>query len=276
MKTIYIQELNKTFTNKEELFKALKDNEQKIISLKKATVYKSADKGQFASGSLNASEIKSDFDWMKKGYFYPIVNTTNYYDSHGDVHFPALWNKTIKEQSGRIHYVLDHELKVGSVIAWPDNVGLMLKPIEWSAVGKDYPGTTEALILEVAESDIVNQDAKSVYSAKRSVQGSVRMSYVTIKLGINSDAKEYVENKAYYNSRINEIANRQDVEDAGYFFGIEEAKLIKETSMVLFGSNDATSIVYPDAVSDTKGDDTTPPLPSMDYEKLLKAKLFTT
>ena len=276
MKTIYIQELNKTFTNKEELFKALKDNEQKIISLKKATVYKSADKGQFASGSLNASEIKSDFDWMKKGYFYPIVNTTNYYDSHGDVHFPALWNKTIKEQSGRIHYVLDHELKVGSVIAWPDNVGLMLKPIEWSAVGKDYPGTTEALILEVAESDIVNQDAKSVYSAKRSVQGSVRMSYVTIKLGINSDAKEYLENKAYYNSRINEIANRQDVEDAGYFFGIEEAKLIKETSMVLFGSNDATSIVYPDAVSDTKGHDTTPPLPSMDYEKLLKAKLFTT
>lgn len=276
MKTIHIAELNKTFTNKEELFKALKDNEQKIISLKKATVYKSADKGQFASGSLNASEIKSDFDWMKKGYFYPIVNTTNYYDSHGDVHFPALWNKTIKEQSGRIHYVLDHELKVGSVIAWPDNVGLMLKPIEWSAVGKDYPGTTEALILEVAESDIVNQDAKSVYSAKRSVQGSVRMSYVTIKLGINSDAKEYVENKAYYNSRINEIANRQDVEDAGYFFGIEEAKLIKETSMVLFGSNDATSIVYPDAVSDTKGDDTTPPLPSMDYEKLLKAKLFTT
>lgn len=276
MKTIHIAELNKTFTNKEELFKALKDNEQKIISLKKATVYKSADKGQFASGSLNASEIKSDFDWMKKGYFYPIVNTTNYYDSHGDVHFPALWNKTIKEQSGRIHYVLDHELKVGSVIAWPDNVGLMLKPIEWSAVGKDYPGTTEALILEVAESDIVNQDAKSVYSAKRSVQGSVRMSYVTIKLGINSDAKEYIENKAYYNSRINEIANRQDVEDAGYFFGIEEAKLIKETSMVLFGSNDATSIVYPDAVSDTKGDDTNPPLPSMDYEKLLKAKLFTT
>lgn len=276
MKTIHIAELNKTFTNKEELFKALKDNEQKIISLKKATVYKSADKGQFASGSLNASEVKSDFDWMKKGYFYPIVNTTNYYDSHGDVHFPALWNKTIKEQSGRIHYVLDHELKVGSVIAWPDNVGLMLKPIEWSAVGKDYPGTTEALILEVAESDIVNQDAKSVYSAKRSVQGSVRMSYVTIKLGINSDAKEYLENKAYYNSRINEIANRQDVEDAGYFFGIEEAKLIKETSMVLFGSNDATSIVYPDAVNDTKGDDTDPPLPSMDYEKLLKAKLFTT
>lgn len=275
MKTIHIAELNKTFTNKEELFKALKDNEQKIISLKKATVYKSADKGQFASGSLNASEIKSDFDWMKKGFFYPIVNTTNYYDSHGDVHFPALWNKTIKEQSGRIHYVLDHELKVGSVIAWPDNVGLMLKPIEWSAVGKDYPGTTEALILEVAESDIVNQDAKSVYSAKRSVQGSVRMSYVTIKLGINSDAKEYIENKAYYNSRINEIANRQDVEDAGYFFGIEEAKLIKETSMVLFGSNDATSIVYPDAVFDTKGDDTNPPLPSMDYEKLLKAKLFT-
>lgn len=254
----------------------MKDNEQKIISLKKATVYKSSEKGQYASGSINASELKMDFEWMKKGYFYPIVNTTNYYDSHGDVHFPSIWNKTIKEQAGRIHYVLDHELKVGSVIAWPDNVGLMLKSIEWSSVGKDYTGTTEALILEIAESDIVNQDAKSVYDSKRNVQGSVRMGYVTIKLGMNSDAKEYAENKAYYNSRINEIANRQDVEDAGYFFGVEEAKLIKESSMVLFGSNDATSIIYPEAVNDTKGEETQPPLTGMDYDKLLKAKLFTT
>ena len=276
MKPIYIPELNKTFTNQEQLFSELKKNENQIISLKKATIYKSAEKGQFATGNLHIVETKAAIDGMKSGYVYPIVNTTNYYDSHGDVHFPGIWNRTVKDQAGRIHYVLDHELKVNNVVVWPEDVGLLLKSVPWSVVGKDYPGMTEALVLELPEDKIKNADAKQVFADKRSVQGSVRMQYVTIKLGINSDAKEYAENKAYYNSRIGEISNRTVVEEYGYFWGVEEAKLIKECSMVPFGSNDATAIVYPDAVTDTKGgQDNTPPT-GMDYEKLLKVKLFTT
>lgn len=275
MKPIYIPELNKTFTNQEQLFSELKKNENQIISLKKATIYKSAEKGQFATGNLHIVETKAAIDGMKSGYVYPIVNTTNYYDSHGDVHFPGIWNRTVKDQAGRIHYVLDHELKVNNVVVWPEDVGLLLKSVPWSVVGKDYPGMTEALVLELPEDKIKNADAKQVFADKRSVQGSVRMQYVTIKLGINSDAKEYAENKAYYNSRIGEISNRTVVEEYGYFWGVEEAKLIKECSMVPFGSNDATAIVYPDAVTDTKGEqDNTPPT-GMDYEKLLKVKLFT-
>ena len=254
----------------------MKKNENQIISLKKATIYKSAEKGQFATGNLHIVETKAAIDGMKSGYVYPIVNTTNYYDSHGDVHFPGIWNRTVKDQAGRIHYVLDHELKVNNVVVWPEDVGLLLKSVPWSVVGKDYPGMTEALVLELPEDKIKNADAKQVFADKRSVQGSVRMQYVTIKLGINSDAKEYAENKAYYNSRIGEISNRTVVEEYGYFWGVEEAKLIKECSMVPFGSNDATAIVYPDAVTDTKGgQDNTPPT-GMDYEKLLKVKLFTT
>lgn len=276
MKPIYIPELNKTFTNQDQLFSELKKNENQIISLKKATIYKSAEKGQFATGNLHLVETKAAIDGMKSGYVYPIVNTTNYYDSHGDVHFPGIWNKTVKDQSGRIHYVLDHELKVNNVVVWPEDVGLLLKSVTWSVVGKEYPGMTEALVLELPEDKIKNADAKQVFAEKRSVQGSVRMQYVTIKLGINSEAKEYAENKAYYNSRIGEISNRNVVEEYGFFWGVEEAKLIKECSMVPFGSNDATAIVYPDAVTDTKGgQDNTPPT-GMDYEKLRKVKLFTT
>ena len=276
MKPIYIPELNKTFTNQDQLFSELKKNENQIISLKKATIYKSAEKGQFATGNLHLVETKAAIDGMKSGYVYPIVNTTNYYDSHGDVHFPGIWNKTVKDQSGRIHYVLDHELKVNNVVVWPEDVVLLLKSVPWSVVGKEYPGMTEALVLELPEDKIKNADAKQVLAEKRSVQGSVRMQYVTIKLGINSEAKEYAENKAYYNSRIGEISNRNVVEEYGFFWGVEEAKLIKECSMVPFGSNDATAIVYPDAVTDTKGgQDNTPPT-GMDYEKLRKVKLFTT
>ena len=188
MKPIYIPELNKTFTNQDQLFSELKKNENQIISLKKATIYKSAEKGQFATGNLHLVETKAAIDGMKSGYVYPIVNTTNYYDSHGDVHFPGIWNKTVKDQSGRIHYVLDHELKVNNVVVWPEDVGLLLKSVTWSVVGKEYPGMTEALVLELPEDKIKNADAKQVFAEKRSVQGSVRMQYVTIKLGINSDA----------------------------------------------------------------------------------------
>ena len=79
------------------------------------------------------------------------------------------------------------------------------------------------------------------------------MQYVKISLGINSTEKDFAEQKAYYDKRISEIANKEVVEEQGYFWGVEEAKIVKEGSMVIFGSNDATPIQYTEAVIDTSG-----------------------
>ena len=54
---IYCKELDTTFENKEELFKALRENVTSIIDVKKANIYKSVDKG---SSIKTASVIDTD------------------------------------------------------------------------------------------------------------------------------------------------------------------------------------------------------------------------
>ncbi|RUP42612.1 MAG: hypothetical protein EKK63_00295 [Acinetobacter sp.] len=234
------------FATKEELHTALRSNAEKIIALKTAEIYKSYQKGfafdGFMLDRLPESEVGKIGPQMKDGFVYPVLSTTKYMDSHWDVHFDGVWDQSIKQQAGKLHYVVDHELKIASVIAWPGDVKAMVKSVPWSWVGKEYEGNTEALIFEIPKSKLKNAAAKEAIEEKRPVQHSVRMAYVKIKLAINSTAAENKEYKAYYDSRINEIANKEEVEELGYFWGVEEAKIVKECSMVLAGSNDATPI----------------------------------
>jgi hypothetical protein len=246
----------KTFNSKEEVFKHLRENVSKIIAVKKATIHKSFENGCVFSGFLLKEDgnIGKVGPQMKEDYIYPVINTTRYLDMHDDAHFDGIWNKSVKEQNGKIFYVTDHETKIDSIIAWPEDVNVMVKSVPWSFVGKDYQGNTEALIYEIPKDKLVHEGAKKIIEDKRPVQNSVRMQYVTIKLAMNSTAKEDITYKEYYDKRINEIANKDVAEAQGYFFGIEEAKIVTEGSMVIRGSNDATPIRQKDTVA---VDDTT-------------------
>lgn len=85
------KELDIDFATKEEMFLGLKKYEQKILGLKKAAVHKSHEKGQFVpSIQVREADASKVGFAMKSDYFYPIINTTNYMDSHSDVHFPNL------------------------------------------------------------------------------------------------------------------------------------------------------------------------------------------
>jgi len=241
-------ELDREFSTKHEMFKALLANEKNIIELKKAAILKSADKGQLSTFKLfKVTEETKSLLQLKEGYIYPVINTTKYLDSHGDVHLDGIWNKSIKEQQGHLFYAADHELKTTSIIAWPNDVNAMIKDVPWSFVGKDFEGTTQALIYEIKSDVIEHSDAKNIIDKKRPVQNSVRMQYVKVRLAINDTAKEFSENKAYFDSVIETIANKDTAIESGYFWGIEEAKIVKEGSMVIYGSNDATPIRYTEA-----------------------------
>jgi hypothetical protein len=249
---IYCKQLNREFETKELLFKALKANEEKIISLKKTKIYESANKGQI---SFIGAYLKQDIATkaglvVKDGFVYPVINTTNYMDSHDDVHFPGIWKKTLLEQQGKIFYLSSHMRDIDNVIAWPENVKAFTSLIDWQFVGKNFPGKTEALIFEIAQKDIIKQSALDAIQERRKVQGSVSMKYVTIKLAVDSVSKEYKVNKEYFDKRINDIANKEKVIEQGYFFGVEEAKIANEGSLVLQGSNDATEIIYPEQIKD--------------------------
>lgn len=237
---------NKSFSSREELFAELRKEANKIIELKKAEVHKSEGEGFCTFLEKENTATKAGDINMKEDYVYPIINTTKYMDSHRDVHFDGIWNKSVKEQNGKIFYVTDHELKVDHIIAWPNDVNVMVKSVPWAFVGKNYDGETEALIYEIPKNKIVHEKAKDIIEEKKPVQNSVRMIYVKLRLGMDSSAKEDIEYKKYYDSRINEIANRDAVKELGYFWGVEEAKIFKEGSMVILGSNDATPIQQKD------------------------------
>lgn len=241
------QFLDMTFTSKEEMFKHLAKNVDKIIALKKANIYKSIDKGMAETAAFMPKTAVSDAIKAKlkmdDDMVYPVINTTNYLDSHSDVHFPGLWKKTLQDNVGKLYYVADHSLTLSCVIAYPENVNAKTVKMPWSMVGKSYEGETEALVFEIKEDALVHEKAKEAIEQKRPLQNSVRMRYVKIRFGMNSEAKEHVEYKAYYDAKINEIANKEVVEEQGYFYGVEEAQIVKEGSMVLFGSNDATTIL---------------------------------
>lgn len=239
----------KKFANKQELFAELRANVKKIIAVKTSEIYDSHKKGvvdvSFISeeqfSKINNETFKTG-PQMKDGFIYPIINTTRYMDSHDDVHFDGTFTRSAKEQNGKLYYVADHEIKIGSIIAWPEDVNVMMKQIPWSFVNKSYAGTTEALIYEIDKRKIVHEKAFDIIKEKRPVQNSVRMQYVTVKMGMNSDLQQDKEYKSYFDSKIDSIVNNDVVKEQGYFFGVEEGKIIKEGSMVILGSNDATSI----------------------------------
>ena len=244
---IYSQSLQKEFTTKQELFRTLKANEQNLIMIKKSQVYKSANKGQYSPifSKIETNSIK-EYSFVEDGYIYPVINTTRFLDYHDDVHFDSLWNKTLKEQQGKINYVNSHKLDILNVIAWAKDVQAFTYLIDWANVGKNYVGKTEALIFKIAKDKIRLDAAKEVFDNKIPMQGSVSMIYVKIKLGMKTDDKDMIENREYYESKAHLIVNQDRLKEQEYFFGVEEARIYQEGSMVFAGSNDATEIYYPE------------------------------
>jgi hypothetical protein len=238
---------DKVFATKEELWEQLRINVNKLIAVKTAEIYKSHEKGAVTGRFIDKlpDEMKRAFS-MKDGFIYPVINCSNYMDSHRDVHFDDIWNKSVKDQQGKIFYCLNHDLELGKIIAWPQDVKMMIVSIPWGMLGKDYKGFTQALIYEIPKDKLDNADAVKAITDKRPVQNSVRMIYVKISLGMNSSAEEDVKYKEYYDKWIEKIVNKDKVEELGYFWGVEEARIYKEGSMVLLGSNDATPVLIPD------------------------------
>jgi len=243
--TFKCSELGMEFVSKEEMFKALKANEVKLISLKKAQVYKSCEKGQVSFLNLGKIEGVTKADFAKSDCIYPVISTTRYMDSHKDVHFDGCFKQTASDQQGKVMYALDHKLEWDSILAWPKDVTMSVKSLDWSMVGKGYSGRTEALVFEIPKSAFTREDVlRSIENKSADFENSIRMMYNKITLGIDSSDKDLAQNKAYWDSRINMIANKEQAIESGYFWGVDDLKIYKEGSLVVAGgSNDATSII---------------------------------
>ena len=235
------------FSTKQELFAHLRDNHDRLIQAKKAVI-KTTDTievSDFTTNQIkdNATKMEADYSWMKEGYVYPIINTTNYLDSHSDVHGDAIWNKSAKDKNGKIVWDSNHALKIGSEVAFAQDVNIMLKSLKFSDIGYDSPKNTTALIFEVRKDNIIHPSVSKRVEKNIATQHSVRMRYVKIEFAMNSDEKGDEIYLARYNKYINTIANQDKAEQQGYFWVVLEAEIVEEGSSVVNGSNDITPML---------------------------------
>jgi hypothetical protein len=241
MKKFICKELdNKPFETKEALFAELKAKEQEIIDAKKSEPKETR---SLELPLLQNYDFKAPFK-TEKGYFYAIINTTNILDSHGDVHLPKIWNKSAKEQNGKTYYVADHELKINGVIVRPENVEIQLHKTTFKELGYDLEGSTVALVFKMPIDKIKNSAAKEIIDNQEQVENSIRMKYINLVLCIDSSNPDLKKEKENFDKYYPQVANKEKADELGYFWAILEGGIHKEGSMVLFGSNSATHIVY--------------------------------
>lgn len=253
----YCRELNKWFDSQRDMFLALKENQTAIVGVKKAQ-FKEADAVSFVqvkAKTADKADIPQDQTIKVGDYVYPIINTTNWLDSYRDVHIDGIWDVSIKDQKGRLYYVINHDLKVGSVIAYPNDVEAFVKTFTWEELGKSYPGTTQALVFKVLLTDAANKDALSAIIGRKPLQNSVRMEYISFTLCVNDKSDDFKQEYENFYKYLATIANKEDALEYGYFWAVTQAKISREGSAVLFGANEVTPILTESEINSSPSDD---------------------
>jgi len=233
---IFCKELNQSFQTKQELAKALYEHREDILAVKKSTS-KVTDAIPYCLKSH--VEKSAPGETLKVGDTIAVaMNTIGWLDSHNDVHISGCWTKSAREQSGKVFHVINHDLGLGSIIAYPRDVSTEVLVKSWAELGRSYTGSTEVLVFNSRITDKTNKDAYMAYRDGESLQHSIRMEYIGLKLCI--DDPEMKEEYANWSTYYPLIVNKELADERGYFFAVTESKIVKEGSTVLFGSNEVT------------------------------------
>jgi len=166
-----------------------------------------------------------------------VLNTTNFLDSHGDVHIPGIWTKTLKDNKRGFYLLQEHERHFDKVIA--ENVPAITKTLTWKELGYDYKGETQALIFQPKLEPERNPYMYEQYAKGRVKEHSVGMYYDQLLMAVNSTEKWWAEEKEIWDLYVGEIINQEDLENRSMFWAVKSARLA-EGSAVLMGSNPVT------------------------------------
>ena len=269
---IFCKELKKDFETKAEMYAELKSMAPEIIALKRGTEKRSDP----VCLQLRSGAVKADGQEQIGigSTIYAIINTTNYFDSHGDVHVDGIWDVSVKDQRNKLYYIINHELEIGKVISFPKDTEAYVQPLSWKEIGLDYTGNTQALVYKSLLTEATNKDALYAIAHRAPIQNSVRMQYIAMALCIDDSSEDFAQEKANFDKYIGRIANKEDAQEAGYFWAITEAKIYKEGSAVLFGSNDATPVLYSDPANTSQKQTAFDPLDNSQSLELIKNFTF--
>ncbi len=225
------------FADKRQLVDWLISNKSVLLAQKKSAI-KHADSISYypqivnEKGEISKAEgISQDATKLK---VRSIINTTNLFDSHGDVHIDQLWNKSLKETKG-LYLVNQHNFTFEGIIS--DNVKAFAKQMTWHELGLNFEGGTQALVFDSVIDKAESPEMFDRYSKGKVKNHSVGMQYVKVDLAVNDD--RYEKEFKVWEKYFDRIANKEDVLDKGFFWAVTEAKVI-EGSAVVRGSNYAT------------------------------------
>lgn len=272
------QYLNKKFTSIKELHYFLKDNNEQIISQKKSTVFKSIEKGAGVSfiDFDNNTEIVTE---KARGYgfktenIYPVVNSTQWLDSHFDVHIKGCYKKTVKEQQGKVYLIDTHLKGLGNILSDKSDVTLLVKDIDWKLLGKNIEGSTESLVFEIPKLK-VRPDALQFMSKTPDLENSFAMRYLNTAVAIKSNDPAFKEENELFQEYIQTIANPETAKQYGFFYAVKELAIMGEGSIcpVIGGSNSATRTI--DVSEPSNHSDPNKKEPSKDTQPQTKKTTF--
>lgn len=222
------------FKTKNELFAFLKENKDALIAEKKFDL-KRADAIQAVMPTIHTSATKAAAV-SDKLQVKVVINTTNLLDSHDDVHIDGLWNKSLKEQ--KLLYLLqEHKMEFDHIIT--DKVTASIVVMKWRDMGYNMDGQTEALVFDAIIDKKRNPFMFEQYKNGYVLNHSVGMRYVKLFLAIDDKRAEYAAEKEAWDKYYPVVANKETVDERGYFWAVTEAKLV-EGSAVPMGSNFVT------------------------------------
>ncbi len=230
-----------TFTKQKDLLKFLVENKSTLITQKKYYP-KYADSIEAApmtkttkDSAYKSNEPINDPPGVLETKI--IINTTNLMDSHDDVHFPGIWDKSLKENKNIMHLQEHEARKFSHIISDGTDLKAYAESFTWKELGFDWSGKTEALTFESSVRKSRNEYMHDQYAKGYVKNHSVGMNYVRLALAVND--KSYGAEYEIWEKYLDQIVNKEIAEEKGYFWAVREAKVI-EGSAVPRGSNYVT------------------------------------
>lgn len=238
------------FKTNKELFNFLIENKSTLIA-QKLNTFKHGDHVGGVTSEQSANKALEGTDNVQ---IKAVINTTNFMDSHKDVHLPGLWKKSLSENK-RILHVQEHKSQsFDKIIADGEDLKAYTETISWKELGYNATGTTEALVFDSTIKASRNPYMFNQYKNGYVKNHSVGMRYVKIFMAINDE--DFPEEKATWDKYYNEIINKEEADSHGYFWAVTEAKVI-EGSAVPIGSNPITPTLEPLKGTPTKAAEST-------------------
>lgn len=168
-----------------------------------------------------------------------VINTTNFLDSHNDLHVEGIWNKTILENKN-IKFLREHKMLLDHVIADKEDLKVYVTNFSFKELGFDFEGNTQALVFEAKIKKERNEFMFEQYRKGYIDNHSAGMRYVKLLLAVNDE--DYAAEFEAWEKYFPLVANKEKAEEDGFFWVIKEAKLI-EGSAVAIGSNSITPTI---------------------------------